>query len=62
MSYASDLWMNLLLQDKNTGKYTNVMRDVLRRMLGLQCAITVPLTPFLVEPSFYMFHNGGERE
>ena len=51
-----------ILDDKNTGKYTNVMRDVLRRMLGSQCAITVPLTPFLVEPSFYMFHNGGERE
>ena len=51
-----------ILDDKNTGAYTDVMRDVLRQMLGSQCAITVPLTPFLVEPSFYMFHNGGERE
>ena len=51
-----------ILDDKNTGKYTNVMRDVLRRMLGSQRPITVPLEPFLVERSFYMFHNGGERE
>jgi len=51
-----------ILDNKNTGAYTDVMRDVLRRMLVLQCAITVPLTPFLVAPSFYMFHNGGERE
>ncbi len=51
-----------ILDDKNNGAYTNVIRDVLRRMLDSQCAITVPLTPFLVKPSFYMFHNGGERE
>ena len=51
-----------ILDDKNTGVYTDVMRAVLIRMMGLQCAITVPLTPFLVKPSFYMFHNGGERE
>ena len=38
-----------ILDDNNNGKYTNVMRDVLRRMLGSQCAITVPLEPFLVE-------------
>jgi hypothetical protein len=51
-----------ILDDKNTRKYTNVMRDVLRQMLGLQCAITVPLTPFLVDRSFYIIHNKGERE
>jgi ubiquitin C-terminal hydrolase len=51
-----------ILDEKNTGVYTDVMRAVLRRMLGSQCTITVPLTPFLVESSFYMFHNGGERE
>jgi ubiquitin C-terminal hydrolase len=51
-----------ILDKKNTGVYTDVMRAVLRRMLGSQCTITVPLTPFLVESSFYMFHNGGERE
>ncbi len=51
-----------ILDDKNTGAYTDVMRAVLRRMLYSQCAITVPLTPFLVEPPFYMFRNGGERE
>ena len=51
-----------ILDDKNTGAYTDVISDVLRRMLGLQRAITVPLEPFLVERYFYMFHNGGERE
>ncbi len=51
-----------ILDENNNGKYINVMRDVLRRMLGSQRAITVPLEPFLVEGSFYMFHNGGERE
>ena len=51
-----------ILDEKNTGAYTDVMRDVLRRMLDSQCAITVPLTPFLVDHSFYMFQNGGERE
>ena len=51
-----------ILDEKNTGVYTDVMHAVLRRMLGSQCTITVPLTPFLVESSFYMFHNGGERE
>ena len=51
-----------ILDKKNTGVYTDVMHAVLRGMLGSQCAITVPLTPFLVEPSFYMFHNGGESE
>jgi len=51
-----------ILDNKNTGAYTDVMHDVLRQMLESQCAMTVPLTPFLVEPSFYMFHNGGERE
>jgi len=51
-----------ILDDKNTGVYTNVMRAVLRLMLDSQCAITVPLKPFLVDRSFIMFHNGGERE
>ncbi len=51
-----------ILDNNNNGKYTNVMRDVLRRMLGSQRPITVPLEQFLVERSFYMFHNGGERE
>jgi ubiquitin C-terminal hydrolase len=51
-----------ILDDKTTGAYTDIMCDVLRRMLDSQCAISVPLTPFLVEPSFYMFHNVGERE
>ena len=51
-----------ILDDKNTGAYIDVIRDVLRRMLGSQCAITVPLTPFLVDRSFYIIHNKGERE
>jgi hypothetical protein len=51
-----------ILDDKNTGVYTGVVRTVLRRMLKLQCALTVPLAPFLDEKSFYMFHNGGKRE
>ncbi len=51
-----------ILDNKNTGAYTDVMHDVLRRMLGSQRSITVPSTPFLVDHSFYMFHNGGERE
>jgi hypothetical protein len=51
-----------ILDEKNTGAYTVVMRDVLRRMLGSQRPITVSSTPFLVEPSFYMFQNGGERK
>ncbi len=41
-----------ILDDKNTGVYTNVMRAVLRLMLVSQCAITVPLELFLVDPSF----------
>ena len=52
-----------ILDDKNTGKYTNVMRDVLRRMLGSQCAITVPLTPFLVDhPSICSIMEGNESK
>ena len=51
-----------ILDNKNTGVYTGVVRTVLRRMLKSQCGITVPLTPFLDEKSFYTFHNGGERE
>ena len=51
-----------ILEEKNTGAYTDVMRDVIRRMLGSQRPITVPSTPFLVDHSFYTFHNGGERE
>ncbi len=51
-----------ILEDKNTGVYTGVVCTVLRRKLKLQCAITVPLTPFLDEKSFYTFHNGGKRE
>jgi len=43
-------------------EYTGVVRTVLRQMLKSKCAITVPLTPFLVEESFYTFHNGGKRE
>ncbi len=51
-----------ILDDKNTGVYTGVVRTVLRQMLKSQYGITVPLTPFLVKKSFYMFHNGGKRE
>jgi ubiquitin C-terminal hydrolase len=51
-----------ILDNKNTGVYTGVVRTVLRRMLKSQCAITVPLTPFLDKKSFYTFHNGGKRE
>ncbi len=51
-----------ILDDKNTGVYTGVVHTVLRRMLKSQCAITVPLTPFLDKKSFYTFNNGGERE
>jgi ubiquitin C-terminal hydrolase len=35
-----------ILDEKNTGAYTVVMRDVLGQMLGSQRAITVPLTLF----------------
>ena len=38
-----------ILDDKNTGVYTGVVRTVLRRILKLQCVITVPLTLFLDE-------------
>jgi hypothetical protein len=51
-----------ILDEKNTGAYTDVMRDVLRRMLGSQCAIFIPSTPFFVNDSFYTYHSGGERE
>ncbi len=51
-----------ILDDKNTGVYTGVVHTVPRQMLESQCAITVPLTPFLVKESFYTFHNGGKRE
>jgi hypothetical protein len=50
-----------ILDGKNTGVYTGVVRTVLRQMLKLQYAITVPLTPFLAKKSFYTFHNGVER-
>jgi ubiquitin C-terminal hydrolase len=51
-----------ILDEKNTGAYTEAMRDVLRRMLGSQCAILVRSTPFLVNHSFFKYHNGGESE
>jgi hypothetical protein len=51
-----------ILEDKNTGAYTDVVRTVLRGMLNLQCAIPVSLALFLVEESFYMFQNGGQCE
>jgi len=43
-----------ILDEKNTGTYTEVMRDVLRRMLVSQRPITVQSTPFLVDHSFYV--------
>jgi hypothetical protein len=51
-----------ILDNKNTGVYTGVVRTVLRRMLKSQYALTVPLTPFLVKKYFYTFHNRGECE
>ena len=43
-----------ILDEKNTGAYTVVMRDVFGQRLGSQRPITVQLTPFLVDESFYV--------
>jgi hypothetical protein len=51
-----------ILDDKNTGAYTDVVHTVLRQIMNSQCAIHVPLEPFLVKESFYTFQNGGLRE
>jgi hypothetical protein len=51
-----------ILDDKNTGVYTGVVRTVLNQMLTSQCAIHVLLTPFLVDEDHYKFYAGGKRE